>query len=72
MHKTGYQFTPNQRVLTLFTASDYLRTQNTGATLTIDTTVGFWRNLLNPGQVCLFLAISFDIFILFTNLIYFS
>lgn len=35
MHRNGYQFSQGGRILTLFTASDYLRTSNTGATMTV-------------------------------------
>lgn len=41
MHQTGYKFSRSHRVLTLFTASDYLKSQNTGAVLTLDPNVSF-------------------------------
>lgn len=41
MHRTGYQFSPGGRVLTLFTASDYLRAANTGATLDVNPNVSW-------------------------------
>jgi hypothetical protein len=41
MHGSGHQFNSNKRVLTLFTASDYIHSQNTGAVLTIDPSVSF-------------------------------
>jgi hypothetical protein len=59
MHRSGYQFSPNQRVLTLFTASDYLRSQNTGAVLTIDPSVSLQvPNLFFHFQ----LTLSFTLF----------
>ncbi|KAI6185079.1 SER-THR-PHOSPHATASE domain-containing protein [Aphelenchoides bicaudatus] len=48
MHGTGYQFGPNHRVLTLFTASDYLKAQNTGAVMTIDPSLTIQFTLFRP------------------------
>ncbi|CAD5213246.1 unnamed protein product [Bursaphelenchus xylophilus] len=48
MHRNGYQFSPGGRVLTLFTASDYLRTSNTGATLTVTPNLEAHFTLFRP------------------------
>ncbi|KAI6170047.1 Metallophosphoesterase domain containing protein [Aphelenchoides besseyi] len=50
MHQTGYKFSHNNRVLTLFTASDYMHSQNTGATLTIQPDLRCQFTLFRPQR----------------------